>query len=224
MTPSRCILFDCDGVLVDSEVIACRVDASVLAAAGYPVTADIMATRFVGLSSESTLAALVAETGLKPPADLAGRRRAAVMAAFEGELLPIADVAGAIAAAKAAGLAVGVASSSGLPRIERALRITGLRDFFGSHVYSASMVANGKPAPDLFLHAAHSMGFAPSDCLVIEDAVPGVQGARAAGMKVFGFVGGSHCGVGHDRRLADAGAVLVMTSMLELPGHLGRSL
>jgi HAD superfamily hydrolase (TIGR01509 family) len=221
MAAPKCVIFDCDGVLVDSEVIACRVDAGVLAAAGYPITEADIRERFVGISSKSMMDILVAETGIKPPADLAEQRRAAVMAAFEHELLPISGIAGALETIKAAGLAIGVASSSSLPRIERALELTGLRDFFGPHIYSASMVANGKPAPDLFLHAARAIGFTPADCLVIEDAVPGVQGARAAVMDVYGFTGGSHCGPGHDLRLASAGATLVMASMDALVGHLG---
>jgi len=221
MSAPRCILFDCDGVLVDSEVIACRVDAGVLAAAGYPVTEADIRERFVGLSSASMMDVLIAETGIQPPADLGERRRAAVMAAFETELLAIAHVGEAIATALGAGISVGVASSSGLPRIERALEITGLRQFFSHHLYSASMVRHGKPAPDLFLHAANALGFAPSECVVIEDAVPGVQGGVAAGMEVIGFTGGSHCGDGHEERLKDAGASRVVRSMLELPKLLG---
>jgi beta-phosphoglucomutase-like phosphatase (HAD superfamily) len=99
-----------------------------------------------------------------------------------------------------------VASGSSPDRIALALKVTGLSDFFGPHVFSSTMVARGKPAPDLFLHAAKSMGFRPEICVVVEDSVNGIKAARRAGMRALGFLGGSHCAASHGDDLVVAGA------------------
>jgi len=114
-----------------------------------------------------------------------------------------------------------VASSSHPERIALALRTMGLDRFFGEHVFSATMVARGKPAPDLFLHAAAKMGAEPARCVVIEDSPAGVRAGKAAGMRVIGFTGGSHCRDGHYENLRSAGAEHVLSSMGELPTLLG---
>ena len=114
-----------------------------------------------------------------------------------------------------------VASSSTLARLRHSLGLTGLYARFAPHVFSAEQVARGKPAPDLFLHAAAAMGCAPARCLVIEDSVSGVRGAVAAGMRVWGFIGGGHCADGHDGRLREAGAERVFDHMPDLPALLG---
>jgi HAD superfamily hydrolase (TIGR01509 family) len=115
-----------------------------------------------------------------------------------------------------------VASSSTPDRIALSLRVTGLSDLF-DQLFSSVQVPRGKPAPDLFLHAANQMGFAPADCLVIEDSIAGVQAARAADMKVIGFTGGGHCGPQHGTRLREAGAVAVVEQMADLPAIIDRS-
>jgi beta-phosphoglucomutase-like phosphatase (HAD superfamily) len=114
-----------------------------------------------------------------------------------------------------------VASSSTLARLRHSLGLTGLYARFAPHVFSAEQVARGKPAPDLFLHAATEMGYAPARCLVIEDSTSGVRGAVAAGMRVWGFIGGGHCADGHAARLRDAGAERVFSHMADLPALLG---
>lgn len=113
-----------------------------------------------------------------------------------------------------------VASSSSPERLRHSLSLVGLLRWFDPHIFSAAQVARGKPAPDLFLFAARQMGVEPHSCVVIEDSVPGVAGATAAGMRVIGFTGGSHCGPGHSVRLRSAGAFATLADLGELPGLL----
>jgi HAD superfamily hydrolase (TIGR01509 family) len=215
--PVSLVIFDCDGVLVDSEVIACRVDAQCLTEAGFPVTAEELTTRFVGMSANSIMAVLAEKHGRKPLAGLDKVRQARVMAAFTAELRPMPGAREALDGLRAARC---VASSSHPERIAHSLELTGLRSFFGDHLFSASMVARGKPAPDLFLFAAAQMKVDPARCVVIEDSPLGAEGAKAAGMRVLGFVGGSHCRPDHPERLRSAGAGVVMQSLADLPGIL----
>jgi HAD superfamily hydrolase (TIGR01509 family) len=208
------VIFDCDGVLVDSEVIACREDAACLSEAGFPVTPEEMARHFVGTSATSMLKTLAEQYKREPAANLNELRQARIVAALETELRPIPGVREAVSQ-----LCVKrcIASSSPVHRIVRSLELTGLPEYFEGSVYSASMVARGKPAPDLFLYAAAQMKVDPSECVVIEDSPSGVIGAVAAGMRVIGFVGGSHCGSGQAERLRAAGADVVFASMADLP-------
>ena len=208
------LIFDCDGVLVDSEVLSCQADADLLTSLGMPYTADEIARQFVGVSLKDMIARIEAEHGRPLPADFAERLNRTLFAKFETDLRPIPGVRDAIIALPHRRC---VASSSTLDRIALSLRVTGLSDLF-DHLFSSVQVPRGKPAPDLFLHAAKQMGFAPADCLVIEDSIAGVQAARAAGMKVIGFTGGGHCGQGHADRLREAGAPLVIERMTDLPG------
>lgn len=208
------VVFDCDGVLVDSETIACRIDAELLTAAGFPLDFEDIRRDFVGVSAASMCRSIEQRFGRKVPADLAARKLAAVLAAFERELEPIRGAAAAIAALDRPRC---VASSSDPARIRRSLELTGLLDLFDPHLFSATMVARGKPAPDLFLHAARSMRAEPRRCVVIEDSVPGVVAARAAGMTVLGFHGGGHCAPGHGETLRAAGAASTFADMALLP-------
>ena len=113
-----------------------------------------------------------------------------------------------------------IASGSGVVSLKHMLSLVGLYDHFAPHIFSSEMVPRGKPAPDLFLFAANKMGVEPKECLVLEDGLAGIQGAKAAGMRVFGFVGGSHCDEGHGARLKDEGAEIVFSDMRELPSLL----
>ena len=153
------VIFDCDGVLVDSEPIALRILLQTLAEAGVPLDPALAAMR--------------------------GR----LYAAFRAELAPIPGIAAALAALPCPYC---VASSSQPERIELSLTVTGLWPRFAGRAFSAAMVARGKPAPDLFLHAAAAMGYAPPACLVVEDSPAGILAAQAAGMRVVAFTGGSH--------------------------------
>ena len=207
------LIFDCDGVLVDSEPLACQVDAEVLTALGLPYTADDIVRQFVGKSMKDMIARIEADHGRTLPTDFAERINRALFARFETELRPIAGVREAILSLPHPRC---VASSSVPERIALSLRVTGLADLFDA-VFSATQVDRGKPAPDLFLFAAQQMGIRPEDCLVIEDSPAGVQAAIAAGMRVIGFIGGGHCGPEHAERLRQAGAPIVIERMAGLP-------
>lgn len=208
------LIFDCDGVLIDSEVVACRVDAACLAEIGVAVTAEQIMARYVGIGLTEMLADIAQQVGRELPADLADAMRRRTAAAFATELRAIVGVEAVLSRP---GQPRCVASGSEPARIHQSLTLTGLLQHFHPHVFSATQVARGKPAPDLFLFASTAMQVLPANCLVIEDSVAGVQAARAAGMEVLGFAGGSHCRPGHDDRLRDAGAAAVFTDMSRLP-------
>ncbi len=190
--PIRLVIFDCDGVLVDSEGIALEVLVEALAKKGVLLTTDEAAERFLGRSLGSLTEVVRSEFGVEiDPAFLAGMRDG-LYARFRAELDPLPGVAAAIDSLKAMEVSCCVASSSQRERIELSLSVTGLLPRLSPHIFSATMVERGKPAPDLFLHAAAQMGVAPSQCLVIEDSPAGVRAAQAAGMRVLAFTGGSH--------------------------------
>lgn len=192
--PIRLVIFDCDGVLVDSEGIALEVLVEALAEKGIMLTTDEAAERFLGRSLGSLTEVVRSEFGVKiDPAFLAGMRDK-LYARFRAELEPLPGVATAIELLKATQVSCCVASSSQRERIELSLSVTGLLPRLSPHIFSATMVERGKPAPDLFLHAAAKMGVTPSQCLVIEDSPAGIRAAQAAGMKVIAFTGGSHTG------------------------------
>ena len=187
--PLRLIIFDCDGVLVDSEPLAMRVLLEAIAAEGVSIDADIGFRSFLGRSLTTIIAGLNRDYGLHLDEAALERMRMRLYALYEQELRPMA---GLIDALEAIELPVCVASSSQMERIRVSLTLTGLIDRFEPAIFSAAMVAHGKPAPDLFLHAARSMGVLPEDCLVIEDSPAGIMAAQRAGMRVFAFAGGGH--------------------------------
>lgn len=209
------VIFDCDGVLVDSEVIACRALSEALLEFGLKLPVDEIADRFLGTSARDMYAALETDWGCKLPDTVKARVATRSRELFDRELRPIdgaAEALGALAGPRC------VASSSGPEAILYKLRRADLLHWFEpAALFSAHMVSRGKPAPDLFLHAAERMGARPARCLVIEDSVPGVTAAKAAGMTAYGFVGASHCRAGDNGRLAAAGAELVFGKMRELP-------
>jgi HAD superfamily hydrolase (TIGR01509 family) len=206
------LICDCDGVLIDSEVIACEVDAEMFTAAGFPLSVVEVRRRFVGMSQAGMRAVLEREAGRALPEDFDARLSARLAAAFEQELTALPDVRHAVLAL---GMPRCVASSSSPERLRHTLARTGLYDLFAPHVFSASQVERGKPAPDLFLFAAARLGVAPGRCLVVEDSVAGVTAARAAGMTVIGFTGGGHCDAGTPGRLREAGAHHIARSWRE---------
>jgi HAD superfamily hydrolase (TIGR01509 family) len=181
------VIFDCDGVLVDSEPIAVRIDVEMLAEVGVTMSEEEVIERFVGRSPEVILAETEARLGRRVPEGWWERGEARIRRAYETELRPVAGIAEAL---EEIDLPVCVASSSGHDSLRYKLELTGLYERFAGRIFSATEVANGKPAPDLFLHAASRMGAAPADCVVVEDSRYGVQAARAAGMDVFGYAGG----------------------------------
>jgi HAD superfamily hydrolase (TIGR01509 family) len=205
------VIFDCDGVLVDSEILAHEIEMAVLSDAGLLYDPRDFKARFMGMSDTAFHAAL--------DADALQRLGRPVMAEVGPEMMRLyknavatrlAAVAGAADAVAAVTVARAVASSSTRENLEHKLRLTGLWDLFSPHVYSAEHVAQSKPAPDLFLYAATELGIAPSGCLVLEDSVNGVLGARAAGMQVWGFAGGAHMDGEAIARLTAAGAERVI--------------
>ncbi len=209
------IVFDCDGVLVDSEIICNRVMAEAITALGWPLsTADCIA-RFKGHHFDTIIAAVEERLGRSVSADWLPDLRAATDAAFERELETVPGVIAALDAVAESGTATCVASQGPPEKMVVSLGVTGLWARFEGRIFSAYQVARGKPHPDLFLFAAAAMGVAPGSCVVIEDSPLGVTGARAAGMSVLGF---APEGGGAD--LAAAGAAL-FCDMAELPGLLG---
>jgi HAD superfamily hydrolase (TIGR01509 family) len=207
------LIFDCDGVLVDSESLSCQLDAELLSEFGVPYTAEDVAREFIGVSLKDQIARIESSHGIKLPHDFSEILNRRLFARFETDLKPIAGVREAILALPFPRC---VASSSVPERIALSLRVTGLSDLF-DHIFSATQVPRGKPAPDLFLHAAAQMGVSAEECVVIEDSTAGVQAAVAAGMRVIGFAGGGHCGPEHGDKLRQAGASVVIDRMADLP-------
>jgi HAD superfamily hydrolase (TIGR01509 family) len=208
------IIFDCDGVLVDSEVSSCRAHALTLCRHGYPITPDQVLRRFLGVSDREARLIIETELGRKLPDDFESQVKQATLEFYANDLKAIANVSEAIAAID---LPKCVASSGTPEKIRHGLTCAGLYDQLAPHIFSASQVKRGKPAPDLFLLAAESMRATPERCIVIEDSMPGITGARAAGMTVFGFHGGSHCASGHAEMLCAAGATVSFDDMRQLP-------
>lgn len=208
------IIFDCDGVLVDSELVSCRAHAETLTRHGYPITPEDVLDRFLGVSDSEARQIVERELGRKLPDDFEQEVKQATLQCYAGELKAIAHVGEAVAAID---LPICVASSGTPEKIRHGLTCAGLYAQFAPRIFSATQVERGKPAPDLFLFAARQMNMSPARCLVIEDSGPGVTGAVAAGMTVLGFVGGSHCGQGHAAMLEAAGAADIFADMRQLP-------
>ena len=211
------IIFDCDGVLVDSEILSNGIDAELTSGAGHPITAAELIRGYIGRPKAEIWAAIAGERGLPWPDGLLEEADRRLLQRIESDLEPVAGVADALAAIPGP---QAVASSSALPKLRRALARCGLLDLFDPAVFSASQVARGKPAPDVFLFAAHQCGVAPQTCLVVEDSVAGVTAGLAAGMEVVGFTGGLHSYPGHAEALLKAGAAEVVAHMRDLPACL----
>jgi HAD superfamily hydrolase (TIGR01509 family) len=213
------VIFDCDGVLVDSEVISCRAHAETLTRHGYPITSDQVLARFLGVSDREARLIIEAELGRNLPDDFEAQVKQATLQFYASDLRAISYAAEAIAAIA---LSKCVASSGTPEKIHHGLVCAGLYDVLTPNIFSASQVKRGKPAPDLFLFAAEQMQVPAKRCLVIEDSLPGITGARAAGMTVLGFHGGSHCRPGYGDTLRAAGAAMIFDDMRQLPGLIGR--
>ncbi|MBC9245674.1 HAD family hydrolase [Paracoccus sp. 11-3] len=183
------IVFDCDGVIADSEVLATDVLIDDLKVIGMPITRDEVQRDFLGQSFQSMAAKLEQRFGRPLPTDFADSYREHLLQRFETDLRPTPGFPDML---RGIVRPVCVATSSAPPRVERTLDLLGLRDLFGKNVFTASQVKNGKPAPDLFLFAAAQMQTDPANSLVIEDSPAGVTAAQAAGMRVLHYRGGSH--------------------------------
>jgi len=208
------VIFDCDGVLVDSEVISCRAHADTLTRHGFPITPDGVLKRFLGVSDREARRIVESEIGRALPDSFEAEVKHATLSLYADDLSAIAHVGEAITALD---LPKCVASSGTPEKIHHGLTCAGLYDQLAPHIFSATQVKRGKPAPDLFLLAATQMGANPARCIVIEDSVAGITGARAAGMTVLGFYGGSHCTAEHEDMLRQAGAAITFADMRQLP-------
>lgn len=206
------VIFDNDGVLVDSEPISNRVMAAAITEVGLPTTTEDSMREFMGRRWEDSVAIVEERIGRKLPPEFSTRYRERRDAALAAELKPVPGVAEAIARIP---LERCVASSGAPEKIRFTLEHTGLLHLFEGRMFSGTQVENGKPAPDLFLYAAEQMGVPPERCAVVEDTLHGVEAGIAAGMKVFGYAWYFEPDV-----LAEAGAT-PFRSMDELPGLLG---
>lgn len=211
------VIFDCDGVLIDSEVIFGRILGERLIAAGFPIAMNEAMALGLGKNHVSLAAEVEARFGRALPDGFFETMRARVDEAFERELLPMPGIEELLT-----GLLTPrcVASNSRLPRLRQMLSLTRLLPFFDPHVFSASQVTRGKPAPDLFLFAAGQFGAPPADCVVVEDSAIGAEAAIAAGMPVVGFCAGSHCPDDHGDQLLAAGCSQVFARSQDLATYL----
>jgi HAD superfamily hydrolase (TIGR01509 family) len=213
------IIFDCDGVLIDSEIIACSVGAGIATSLGMPMTTHEFAARFTGIPYKDMWDTLERDLGTPVDPAVRLREKSEMLRRFAEELQPVAgirELLNGIHGPKC------VASSTGLAGLRKNLALVDLVAHFDPHIFSASQVARGKPAPDVFLHAAAQMGHDPSQCLVVEDSAAGVTAARRAHMRVVGFAGGGHADPALASRLMAAGALEVFSSPGALHHFLSR--
>ena len=186
-SPCLLVIFDCDGVLVDSEPIAARLTAEAVSELGWPMSAELAKAEFLGDTFSNIIRRVEQKLGRKVPADWPARSQANLLAALERELKPVPGVRAAIETLVGAGVRLAVGSQGSHEKMQLTLRVTGLLPFFEGRIFSATQVARPKPAPDLFLLAAQTLGVAPARTAVIEDSTRGVKAALAAGMRILGY-------------------------------------
>ncbi|OHV75959.1 HAD family hydrolase [Rhizobium sp. LCM 4573] len=210
------IIFDCDGVLVDSEIIAAQVESRLLTEAGYPISVEEMGERFAGLTWKDILLAVEKEADIPLSASLLDKSEKLLDAKLEREVKIIDGVKFALARLTTQRC---ICSNSSSHRLDMMLTKVGLKPYFAPHIFSAKDLGpdRAKPKPDIFLHAAEQFNVSPSKVLVVEDSVHGIHGARTAGMRVVGFTGASHTYPSHADQLTDAGAETVISRMSDLP-------
>ncbi|PSJ62490.1 HAD family hydrolase [Kumtagia ephedrae] len=214
------VIFDFDGTLVDSEIIAARVEADLLTRAGFPITGEEMCVRYAGLTFKDIMLRIEEEAHVPLQASLIGEAEVLVDRKLRAE---VRMIDGARAAVAAVGAKRCICSNSRTERIRFMLEKTGLDHLFGADdVFSALSTPSGrpKPAPDVFLHAAKHYAADPANTFVVEDSVHGIHGAKAAGMRVIGFTGAAHTYPGHADMLTDAGAETVIHRWSDFRGVL----
>lgn len=216
----KLIIFDCEGVLVDSEPISSRVVLEQLENHGCHLSEEESRERFTGLSMQTLQDIVTKDLGIPLPDNFEAKVQKETFSAFDRELQPVDGIADALLRL---GCKKCVASNGSPEKIEHSLGLTNLSKIFGKEsIFSANMVERSKPHPDLFLHAAKKMGVEPQDCIVVEDSVAGVKAGRRAGMVVLGFIGGSHAKDPNYRKmLEDAGADIIFDDMKMLPRLIG---
>jgi HAD superfamily hydrolase (TIGR01509 family) len=209
------VIFDCDGVLVDSEPIAARLTAQAVSELGWEMTAELAKAEFLGDTFPNIVRRVEQHIGRAVPADWPARSQANLLSALERELTPVEGVRSAIEALLAAGATLAVGSQGSHRKMQLTLAVTGLLPFFEGRIFSATQVTRPKPAPDLFLLAANTLGFSPARSVVIEDSTRGVQAGLAAGMRVLGYT----ASVGR-AAIVEAGAEPI-DDLADIPARLG---
>jgi HAD superfamily hydrolase (TIGR01509 family) len=209
------VIFDCDGVLVDSEPIAARLTAEAVSELGWPMTAELAKAEFLGDTFANIIKRVEQRIGGPVPADWPARSQANLLAALKRELTPVPGVRSAIETLLRAGATLAVGSQGSHEKMQLTLAVTDLLPFFTGRIFSATQVERPKPAPDLFLLAANTLGFLPSESVVVEDSTKGVEAARSAGMRVLGYT----ASVGRDA-IVLAGAEPI-DDLAEVPARLG---
>lgn len=209
------ILFDCDGVLVDSEIVSAQIESEMFAELGYEISAEELAARFAGLTLDRILAALSEETGMVFPDDFIARAKVET----DKRLAKVEAIAGVHEMLDRLELPRAICSNSLGDRLKIMLSHVGLWDRFRPYVYSSREVGTKriKPAPDVYLYACKEFGVEPKDAVVLEDSVHGIAAAVAAGCRVVGFTGASHTHPGHADALTDAGAETVISRLSDFP-------
>ncbi|MCA0432084.1 MAG: HAD family phosphatase [Proteobacteria bacterium] len=216
---TRHVIFDCDGTLVDSETLSMRSDVTILARCGLVISEEEAHRRFVGRTFNAMLDELAAEHGIAFPPGLNEVKNRMMEELYPTELRAVPGLSETLALLRDRGLGMSVGSNSPSARIELALKVTGIAPFF-SHYSSPEHVAEGKPAPDIFLRCARLAGAQPADCVVIEDSITGVSAAMAAGIPVIGYVGTHPDKMEHGAVLKAHGAFTIIQHMSELPGQI----
>ncbi|MGB0504607.1 MAG: HAD-IA family hydrolase [Pikeienuella sp.] len=217
MPKTELLILDCDGVLIDSEIIACQAEARALSKIGFAINAATVAQRYSGQTSAIMYATIEKEIGHPLPPGLPERVMQDILAAYRTDLMPIDGAAEFLSALE---IPKCVASSSSPSKLALGLVETHLFDLLYPHIFSAHLVPRGKPFPDIFNYAADQMGFDKSTCLIVEDSAAGVQAAKAAGIRCIGFTGGSHCPPEHDDVLLEAGAEAVVSELNQVYAYL----
>ncbi|QTK79366.1 Phosphatase YieH [Agrobacterium tumefaciens] len=210
------IIFDCDGVLVDSEIIAAQVESRLLTEAGYPISVEEMGERFAGMTWKNILLQVESEASIPLSASLLDKSEKLLDMRLERDVKIIEGVKFALSRLTTPRC---ICSNSSSHRLDMMLTKVGLKPYFAPHIYSAKDLGADrvKPKPDIFLYGAAQFGVSPDRVVVVEDSVHGIHGARAAGMRVIGFTGASHTYPSHADRLTDAGAETVISRMQDLP-------
>ncbi len=219
MSSPELIIFDCDGVLIDSEVISARVLIELLTPIGVLIDAAHVSENFLGRSFPSVAADIRRDFSVLLPAGFEQSYRRVLLQTFESELQATPNL---ISLLPSLAMKTCIATSSSPERATRSLEIVGLRAEFDGRIYTASEVNNGKPAPDLFLHAASHESVKPEKCIVVEDSTPGVEAARAAGMRVCRYLGGAHFNAEQRRGLTAESEVPTFDCWTQFPALLNR--
>lgn len=207
------IVFDCDGVLVETELLANQCEVDALKTLGYSFTLEEYVDIALGKQNQLVEAILKEQFNIELPVNFWNDLGIKQRMIFDSELTAVEGVIGAVSSLS---LPTCVASSSSLARLHHTLGITGLLSYFEGRIYSTESVARGKPFPDIFLHVAKCMNVAPSDCIVIEDSLAGIEGALTAGMTVLAFGGGKHMTARMRQKLKKSGAHLFFDQMHDL--------